>query len=186
MPRVPDEPVLRFGRFLSEGMPTAEIVYSGERDGFEILVSRRPVGGGWVWRAVTCRDDAYAIVDAADHVQLTVRWNLGDTAGIDVVLPRVLGSEQLEPAEDDPTSGWASPLYGARHRIDARVIRVPAGTTATARFNPRGQSPLSNTDLRRGLAGILPAWALTGFTGHGRGTTTRVGSWETDDAPEET
>lgn len=155
-PRGPESPGLAIGRFLTEGPWEAEVVYRVNQVDREVVVSRRPAGEGSLWRAVIRCEDAYAVVDAAEGVEAVLRWNLGDMTDVDVVWPHAHRGERLQPRADDPASGWSSPLYGSRRRMDVVVIPLHKNTLATTRFAPKGHRQLSEAEVLDMLGKRLP------------------------------
>lgn len=152
-PHGPTDSVITLGRFLAEVPPDAHLVYRCAHSNGEVLVSKRPSGNGSLWRAVVRRDDAYAVVDAADGVEADVRWNLGDVAQVDIMWSTSQPGERGQPKADVPASGWSSALYGTRCQIDARTVVLRDGDVATTKFSQNGYQHLADDEVRNVLTG---------------------------------
>ena len=138
-------------RFLHTGMPCARVVRYVNSDE-EQLVSRRIESGVSLTRTIRRFDDSYTVVDTVSSGSARVRWVLNeadliavDEDSVEVTLRRARvriegGIEQslLERSDDDPLSGWWSPLYG--HRLPATVVEVTidAGRPSSASIESLG------------------------------------------------
>jgi hypothetical protein len=148
---------LSVGRFLTEGMPPAELVYRSRRDDCEFVVSRRRAGEGRLIRAVVRRGDAFAVVDAAEGVHGRVRWNLGNLDGISLRMDPS-GSQNSQPqTDDDPTTGWVSHCYGQRLPVKVRFVPLGPRGILLCRLAPDDYPQLRYGELQRALAGT---WVL--------------------------
>lgn len=166
-PRADESAALTLGRFLRDAGPAAEQVHRSQSAEVDVLISRRPAGDGALWRAIVRRGDSYAVVDAAEGVDARIRWNFQDIADLGAIW--IAGDRsailQPQPSEDDPVSGWASPLYGAREQVEARDVDVPADTVSAATFTPEGEQALDRDEQMAELSTWLPAWAVAAFKG---------------------
>jgi hypothetical protein len=140
------------GRFLSEGMPSAELRYRGMRDDLEVVVSRRPSGSGGFYRAIVRRGDAYAIIDAAEGTAGRVRWNLDNLRDIDLRLESSGVCPESATTVDDPASGWVSDVYGQRRATGVRLIPVEEGQPVLCQLAPTNQHHLQPVDVLRAIA----------------------------------
>lgn len=163
---VPDEAVVSVGRFLRESMRAAELVKRGQHDGIEVLISRRPVRDGWLWRAVLRSEDAFAIVDASHGVDAVVRWNLGDATDVQPPWSEAQVLALQRTSDEHPTSGWSSPLYGSRRPLDVRLVPLPSGSVRCAKFTPERGSPITDTAVHEALSAILPPEDVAAFSRH--------------------
>jgi hypothetical protein len=159
LPRGHGEETLSVGRFLTSAMPSAVVVHHGPRDGWDVIVSKRPVEPGWLWRAIARSGDDYVVVDAAG-VDATVRWNLGALAPVDVHLLTAGRVTHLEPDETDPGSGWSSEVYARREPIDVAEVAVARGGVAVARFTRRERPRPALGALANVLGDLLPNVAI--------------------------
>lgn len=156
-PRAPDEHGTTIGRFLSLGMPPAQVETHVCRDGLEVLVSRRPAGSGWLWRAIVRDGDAFVVVDAAQDTDAVVRWNLDLAAELSVYLAPAARLSRRTAHDSDPTSGWSSPRYAHKRRIDAWELRVPDGEVAVARIARDRDQLTPRHLLDAALTDLLPS-----------------------------
>jgi hypothetical protein len=154
--RAASESVVRFGRFLSEVMPEADVVLRRPIDDGELLVAERVAGPGRLRRAFVRLGDAYVVVDHAVTVDAEVRWNLGQCRGARVRLGTNAAQRALTPREDDPTSGWVSPLYGMRRPCEVALVALPAEGVAVATFATDAVGWPSPDGVRAALDGVLP------------------------------
>lgn len=141
------------GRFLSEGMPAGELLHHGAQDGAEIVVARRPAGRGHLYRAIIRRGDAYSIVDGAEGVTARVRWNLADSDRAVVQFEPDGEFVPDGPREDDPASGWNSPLYAHREAVTVRHVPLSEGSYTALRIAPSRETALDPSEAWRLLEG---------------------------------
>jgi hypothetical protein len=147
-------PVSTIGRFLSEGMPAADLQYRGTRDGLEVVVSSRSAGDGRFHRAIVRRGDAYAVIDATDSADGRVRWNLGDLRAIDVLMEPTGSSFRTQPSDFDPCSGWNSTVYSRRQTAALQLVCLRKSEPAVCRLAASGEAHVELTGLLRALDGI--------------------------------
>ena len=157
------------GRFLRESMPAAEVVHRSNDGDEEVLVTVRRDGACTLTRALVRRGDRYLVVDHTSGGAATVGWLFPAEAEFDaasgtvrmshaeVKLRSALPAERAERADDEPCSGWWSPLYG--ERWEATMVRVPLPDdgVASASFAPSGETPLVLADVHatlRSIAGV--------------------------------
>lgn len=147
------------GRFLQESGAPAEVVHRCGHGAFETVVSRRLTNGGWLWRAILRRGDAYAVVDTAENVAPLVRWHINPTADLNVAW---FGNRPARCERDDaePLSGWMSTLYGSRSAIDVHEAALEPGTASVAAFTKAGDTSVTCADALRELAPWFPAGTL--------------------------
>jgi hypothetical protein len=146
-------PQFSIGRFLSEGMPAAELLYQASWDDLEVVVSRRPADVGHFYRAIVRRADAYAVIDAAVRNEGRVRWNLGDLGDVDLRMEPSGTRYESRLVADDPASGWVSALYGRRQQADVRVVPLAEGRPTICRLAPTDEPQLERREILRALEG---------------------------------
>lgn len=161
LPLAPGESELSLGRFLSEGMTPAELVRRDEGGSTQqMIVTKRPAPGGWLWRAVVRSGDAYTVVDFAEGVGMRVRWNLEKAHGIAVEMATTGGIATHAPQTADPASGWVSDTYGQRRPVEARLLSASSMGVALAHFCRVGEPPPPASSVHRMLAESCPPGAL--------------------------
>lgn len=163
--RSDDMPALSVARFLKESGPDAQLVHRADLEGLEVVISRRQGNDGWLWRALVRRGDAHAVIDIAEGVQAFTRWNLREADDVDVAWFIGGGPQPLDRDDQDPLSGWDSPLYGSRQPIEARESSMAPDAVRGVTFTPPGERPLAPAELHRQLSPWLPMWAVVHFIG---------------------
>lgn len=160
LPMAIGEQAFTLGRFLTGGMAAAELVHHSEQDGYEVLVARRRAGMGWLWRAIVRSADAYAVADVADGTDAVVRWNVAAEVGTEVTHAAPDKVEPTRSRNDDPRSGWVSPVYGYREPIEARLVSLTAGQATLTRVLRPGEQGLAWSLIEERLKPQLPQATL--------------------------
>jgi len=146
--RVGAPQAVRAGRFFWRRWAEAKVLLSVDGADLAAVVAELELpDGARLRRLVAVREGLVVVVDQSTAA-MAVRWNLPVDASIEqsttatfaagegwtAYLSHGSGAELLVPSDDDPTSGWQAPTYGARERVTALIVPSDASNRVVSCF----------------------------------------------------